>query len=939
MTQDQLLAGLKKDVRSLLISAKRGLTPEQLKRDYQTMLGFPIPLRLLGFRNVLDMVKEMPDVVHLDYHFDGSIILKAIGDESTKGIEELVSKQRDHKPKPKVNNRRGNLVNFHTSFPRHQPVILPRRGPAKPALPAQLRSQLKQLLSHGPVRLSELEYRYTVQFGKPLQITQYGFYSISEMLAAATDFIIMQQSRTGSQLLLKSSLVPLNQTENQMPRLSKKLAPPLVVKQKPVGFSPKATSPPKRDQQSSPLSPAVPKPEPVKKEHSFEETIFKLEEELRQQILEKGTAGSVSRELKDKLRKVRHICLKTQPFLSHILTLAYEIWILFQVVAENGNGISIHNLPTEYKRMYSEELPVSQCGFLSVTEMVGALSDTFSIQRGADESENHWMVVEFKPNDTQPSKSELSPGHGTTSSPTDESQNPSSKAYYLSYAESAWEREETEQSTDPQESDAELRVTNKTIHQMGDLFPELMVSHVTAVPPDAVRCQKLKSPNRRRERELVPVLVEQTESPSHFYIRFSQNKEARALENMMIEMRSCYSYPDVAERYRLTDAYVRPGQVCCVAPRDMWFYRVVIHEVFSNTEVKVYYVDFGDITKVERNSLRFLKACYADLPAQAVPAMLAGVRPITSIWTQSAISSFQRMCCERTLVAAIHSYQNNFLLLFLCDTNTEEDVYVHAALQKEGHALPCVTAYGLVSGQFNPLTSYLGDDQIDDVKESLTPSTCSPDIEIRSQGYGSPCSSQTGSSSENGQTNFSSIDVEPSLDLPALECINVPDVNTEAESEKVNPFEALQGKNPLCCSQWDQGWTAEDKTDKTKHEPDVKTEDESKPEIVSPPPVQETVSELQMCVSPAKPKPVSSTCTSPHTSDPIQINCIYPAVPVYPVQPPFSQFMKHFLSSPVPVGQGPHSPFWQHTSPLALTPAARMSAGANVLHRRSNHTV
>lgn len=35
--------------------------------------------------------------------------------------------------------------------------------------------------------------------------------------------------------------------------------------------------------------------------------------------------------------------------MSHLLTLAYEIWILFQVVAENGNGISIHNLPTEYK--------------------------------------------------------------------------------------------------------------------------------------------------------------------------------------------------------------------------------------------------------------------------------------------------------------------------------------------------------------------------------------------------------------------------------------------------------------------------------------------------------------------------------------------------------------------------------------------------------------
>lgn len=51
---------------------------------------------------------------------------------------------------------------------------------------------------------------------------------------------------------------------------------PLVAKQKPVVFSPKATSPPETIQQNTPLSPAVPKPELVEKEHSFEETIFKV---------------------------------------------------------------------------------------------------------------------------------------------------------------------------------------------------------------------------------------------------------------------------------------------------------------------------------------------------------------------------------------------------------------------------------------------------------------------------------------------------------------------------------------------------------------------------------------------------------------------------------------------------------------------------------------
>ncbi|KAL0160376.1 hypothetical protein M9458_044101, partial [Cirrhinus mrigala] len=135
-----------------------------------------------------------------------------IGDESTRGIQELVSKQRD--PKTKANIRRAAPGNFHVSYPRNQPVILPRRGQTKPALPAQLRSQLKQLLSHGPVRLSELESRYMAQFGKPLNIMQYGFYSISEMLAAAADFVIMQQSRTGSQLLLRNAVMPQNQIKH-----------------------------------------------------------------------------------------------------------------------------------------------------------------------------------------------------------------------------------------------------------------------------------------------------------------------------------------------------------------------------------------------------------------------------------------------------------------------------------------------------------------------------------------------------------------------------------------------------------------------------------------------------------------------------------------------------------------------------------------------------
>ncbi|KAL7867157.1 hypothetical protein AOLI_G00149710 [Acnodon oligacanthus] len=901
MTQDQLLSALKKDVRSLLISAKHGLAPEQLRKDYQNMLGHPVPLRVLGFRSVLDMAKEMPDVVRLDYALDGSIVLKAIGDETTKGIEELVSKQRDHRPKSSA--KRSSMGIFPSRLQQHQhPFILPRRGRTPPALPAQLRTQLRQLLSHGPVGLYELETRYAVCFGRPLQVMHYGFFSIAEMLAAASDLITVRQTRMGSQLVLKAALTPVK----QMPALAAAFSKP----------SARISSSPTRRPEQAVLSnvktelqdslkvdaavkvqeakPAAIISEPLQDQQSFETSVAKLEEQFKQRILENGDAGTVSQELKDKLR---------------------------QVVAGHSQGMSIHNLPSEYKKMYDEDLPVAQCGFLNVTEMVGALSDTFYLQPGPEEGAKHLLIMELK-HDVQPALSQ--------SAERLSSLNPSNESYYFSCSKSAWEEEdEGGETTESSESDTEIRIINKTIHQMVDIFPVTMLSRDSGVPLDALQCQKLKPPTRRKDRELVPVLVEKTESPSLFFVRFDENQEARPLENMMIEMRSCYTCPEVTERYRLPDAYVRPGQVCCVAPRDMWFYRVVIHQVLSTTEVEVYYVDFGDLTTVSRNSLRFLKSCYAELPAQAVPSVLAGVKPIKGTWTKDATNTFQKLCCEHTLVAAVHSNVEDFLLLFLCDTHTEEDVYIHRTLQAEGHAIACSPASTPVLTQFNPITLYLGDGQLEEIKEHFTPSLgITNGQNLNDQPPQAPSTVLT-DGVENQQPGK---DTEDLPELPELEFINV------AQGERANPFAALLTKDPACLNNWDPGWTDESSADDESKPVRSCQVDTANSVLLSSAPSVNLTSELQpSCGDSKQAQPTASTLRtlSLHTPGLIHSCHMDMSAEIFH-SPPSSLIYPAFNTGN---SLDPDALFLHHTSPLSLRPAARMAAGSSLLHCRAPELV
>ncbi|KAM9280647.1 tudor domain-containing protein 5 [Cariama cristata] len=247
------------------------------------------------------------------------------------------------------------------------------------------------------------------------------------------------------------------------------------------------------------------------------------------------------------------------------------------------------------------------------------------------------------------------------------------------------------------------------LKQPEDLEQSLLDKLITTpeIPPDAVQDRSLCSLPPLERRCLVGVFVEFVVSPSQFYIHICSRETSDKLQDMMLEMRHCYSNKLVSDRYIMPESSVQPGQLCCVAVLK-WWYRVIIHRVINDQEVEVFYPDYGNLEIVQKSWLRFLKWCYLKLPAQAIPCSLAWAKPVEGTWSKAATLLFKKLCGSKLLVGIIDEYVNGVLHLFLCDTSTEEDVYFHCVLSNGGCADICgenIPSQGFK--ELNPSALYL----------------------------------------------------------------------------------------------------------------------------------------------------------------------------------------------------------------------------------------
>ncbi|KAM4022508.1 tudor domain-containing protein 5 isoform 2-T4 [Anomaloglossus baeobatrachus] len=719
MDKDRVLQTLKKDVRSLLTASKFGLSIRELEHDYRSMIGSPLPLRSLDYRSTMELLLDMPDVVNMRTNVDGSVVLSAVVNEETKCIADMVSKQKTSSKRKMICKRRITRPVCH--------MDLVRRGRVAPVLPASVKSDLRDLLSISSLLVSELESSFYKRFGRSFQYTRYGFYSLLEVLRSVSDFVQVQQTRAGSLLMLKTSASVWTPTvtsgtlkysnvqhsnpgtvfkeANSYKNVQQNAAKTSVVAASPLAseapqsagvttldmlfmaaekeyYANKcsaAQSPNAGNTRSEMVCPRVITENSVLEDgtssslpsNSAEGTANRqvisptpqIETDvdkslnldtgaIKTDIAESRTDGSLHG-LENKFDKDLKLCLSlTKAGFVISSDLRRDIK---HVIGKHPEGLPVSHLLSAYKQYTGKDLPYQELGFMSILDLVGSLGDMLYVEdpKGGQD----WQLFDIE------SKSNESGTGGTVE-----------KEIAADDVISTW--------SVPTQKSERLKLPWDPLDE-----PLLVSKH--KIPPDAVRKQRLHCLSRMKRGFMVGVYVENVASPSNFYIRCSSKDTSQKLEDMMIEMRFCYSNEYVSSRYAVPDEHIVVGEIyaLCV-DGDVWWYRVIVHAVVGSEEVQVFYPDFGTLATVKRRLLRFLKACYMRLPAQAVPSTLPFLKPVEGQWSIEAITNFQMQCRCGPLVGVVLQYALDQLCIFLCDTSTEKDVYLHQVLIDKELASP-----------------------------------------------------------------------------------------------------------------------------------------------------------------------------------------------------------------------------------------------------------
>ncbi|KAL0869477.1 hypothetical protein ABMA27_005762 [Loxostege sticticalis] len=318
------------------------------------------------------------------------------------------------------------------------------------------------------------------------------------------------------------------------------------------------------------------------------------------------------------------------------------------LVAEHPEGVWCTDLIGLYRERYKRELNFSRFGYTSIISLVCVLEDVVHIQRSDD---GKWLLRDAR------------------AAAAAEAARP--RRYLpVSVARLAHAHHDR---VDPDDA-------LPGIDFDPDVFPTDCMHFMESIP--AASLAELETG------AMLEVILGEVYSPSHFWLLRLGERHHLAMEDMMDDMTKYYTYGEGKDRVLALGA-VRVGHYCSSVFEGDW-HRSLIVRIQDCDTVKVRHIDYGTVESVSVGALKPLRREWAALPAQAVRARLAGVRPPAAgrRWPHAASAHFLQLVRDTRLVANIVAVdrEQDILEVFLIDTSTEDDVCISAQMVRSGHA-------------------------------------------------------------------------------------------------------------------------------------------------------------------------------------------------------------------------------------------------------------
>jgi len=178
-------------IRSVLLYNKHGLLMEAFEREFRGMMGKQVPFKLLGFSSAYDLVTNMPDVVQVTHLAGGQTLLLAVPDQATEHIAKMVGNQRTNREG--FNYRTGEVLASVSRDVIRKIEKIVEEGKSRD-VPEFMKKQVGQLVEldmfEDGLDLHDFKEVYDQEFGYPLEYQCYGFYSLEDFVFHGLDGVV-----------------------------------------------------------------------------------------------------------------------------------------------------------------------------------------------------------------------------------------------------------------------------------------------------------------------------------------------------------------------------------------------------------------------------------------------------------------------------------------------------------------------------------------------------------------------------------------------------------------------------------------------------------------------------------------------------------------------------------------------------------------------------